>query len=411
MNIVVTKNKVTYSRGFMKLASLEEACEVVGTIDVLVYNNSDESSDKRIECLGVLKDKAKMLVYICSEVNTDLAVKMMVIGSEGKYFDDEFFLESDSELENLINSLDEVTAIANLGGISVLSEFFQRYLKNGSSNFNPNYLMVVKEAVNSLIEEYNQKNLEIIQMSETATDIFSNTSALLLSMRKEQENMQDVLKRMSNKIKEPQVVPSRGPRSSVLFYPRINYPKSKSIIRVKEIGSFRFFVSFMLSFRKYLEAVKNLRPKLIFALPVGELYEKRYSDFNWVTVSNSKAMVNYYNSVVFTNCPSKEVIEKLLDDRDYDTFIVADMLVFDNDHILNCKGGSVKYAVSGLSCIEKFNLQKKDCIMSMIQVNGVLGVVPMSPEYPKDVSSRERFYMSELSAVYENLLTAGLRKG
>ena len=83
MNIVVTKNKVDYSGSFLKVSTLEEACQVVGVIDVLVYNNSDESSDKRIEYLGSLKDRVNRLVYICAESKTDLAVKMMVIGSEG----------------------------------------------------------------------------------------------------------------------------------------------------------------------------------------------------------------------------------------------------------------------------------------------------------------------------------------
>lgn len=410
MNIVVSKNKIDYSGSFLKVATLEEACQVRGTIDVLIYNNSNENKNDKIAYLGKLKDMAKKLIYICNDKNTDMAIKMMIIGSDGKYFDDEFFLESSYELDNLIESLDEVTALANLGGVNVLSDFFNRYLKNGSSDFNSNYLMVVKDAVNELMLEYNQKNLEIIQMSETATDIFSNTSALLSNMKKERENMQDIVKKLSENAKESVGVSRRPTGSSVLFYPRINYVKDKNIIRIKEIGDFRYLVSFMLGFRLYLENVKNLRPKLIFIEPVGDLIEERYSDFPWVKTSSVKSSSNYYNDVVFTNCPNKDVLNKLLDDSNYDIFIVVDRTVTDKDHILNSKGSSVKYAVRGISIISKFKLPRKDCICCLSETKGTLLTVPLFPEYPIGTSVRERLYMSELSSAYEKLLLDAKRR-
>lgn len=409
MNIVVSKNKIDYSGGFLKVTTLEEACQVRGTIDVLIYNNSNESKDVKISCLGLLKDRVKKLIYICNEKNTDMAIKMMIIGSEGKYFDDEFFLESSYELENLIESLDEVTALAELGGVNVLSDFFNRYLKNGSSDFNSNYLMIVKDAVNELMVEYNQKNLEILQMSETATDIFSNTSALLSNMRKERETMQDIVKKMSENAKESVGISRRPAGSSVLFYPRINYVKDKNIIRIKEIGGFRYLVSLMLGFRLYLENIKNVRPKLIIIEPVGDLLEEKYSDFPWVKTSSIKSSSNYYNDVVFTNCPNKDVLNKLLDDSSYDTFIVVDRTVTDKDHILNSKGGSVKYAISGLSSVSCYKLPKKDCICCISEIGGTLFTVPMFPEYPVGKSARERFYMAELSSGYEKLFL-GLKR-
>lgn len=404
MNVVVSKNKVDYSGSFLKVTTLEEAKNIRGTIDVLIYNNSNESNEVKISCLGLLKDRVKKLIYICNEKNTDMAIKMMIIGSDGKYFDDEFFLESSYELDNLIGSLDEVTALANLGGVNVLGDFFNRYLKNGSSDFNTNYLMVVKNAVNELMTEYNQKNMEIIQMSETATDIFSNTSALLSSMKKERENMQEILKKMSDNAKESVGVPRRPTGSSVLFYPRINYVKDKSIIRIKEIGDFRYLISLMLGFRLYLENIKNVRPKLIVVEPVGDVIEETYSDFPWVKTSSIKSSSNYYNDVVFTNCPTKDVLSKLLDDSNYDTFIVVDRTVSDKDHILNSKGGNVKYAISGLNSINKFKLPNKDCFCCISEIPKTLFTVPMFPEYPTGKSARERFYMSELGSCFEKLI-------
>lgn len=404
LNIVVSNNDIDYSGSFLKVSSLEEACQIRGTVDILVYNNSDEASSKKISYLSLLKDRVNKIIYICSKKNTDMAIKMMVMGSDGKYFDDEFFLESSNELSNLLLSLDEVTALANLGGVNVLSDFFNRYLENGSSDFNSNYLLVVKDAVNELMLEYNKKNLEILQMSETATDIFSSTSSLLASMRKEKENMQNILKKVSDNTKESVGSVRRPAGSSVLFYPRINYVKDKNIIRIKEIGSFRYLVSFMLGFRLYLENIKNLRSKLIFVEPIGDVVENLYSEFPWVKTSSIRSSSNYYNDVVFTNCPNRDVLNKLLDDSNYDTFIVVDRTVTDKEHILNSKGGNVKYAVGGLSKLEKFKLPKKDCICSLSEIKGTLFTVPMFPEYPSDRFMRERFYLAELGSAYEKLI-------
>lgn len=403
MNIIVTKNNVDYTGKFLKVNSLKEACQIVGTIDVLVYNNSIRSGEDELACLDELRARVHQFVYICNKEDTRPDIKMMIIGNKGRYFDDEFFLESSEELSNLVDSLDEVTAIANLGGVNVLSDFFNRYLKGGSSGINENYLVVVKEAVSEMVEQFTQKNLEIIRMSETATEIFSNTSSLLTSMKKEKENMQEIVEKMSNKLKEPGIVLPRS-SSSVMFFPRVSYLKERSIIRIKEIGNFRFLMSCMIGFREYLENVKNLRPKLIVLCPVGGNIENKYKEFDWVTSSNSKSRINYYHDIVLTNCPSKEILETLLDDSDYDTFIVVDRTTSDKEHILNSKGGTVKYAISGLSCLTTFKLPKKDCITDMLEVPGTLCNIPMFPEYPQDEAARKRFYMAELGNVFEKLI-------
>ena len=98
MRVVVSKNKVSYGSSFVKVGSLKEVSEMIGTIDVLVYNNSRDTSEERVRLLGELKDTVGQMIYICNESDLDLAVKMIVIGSGGKYFDDEFFLESADEL-------------------------------------------------------------------------------------------------------------------------------------------------------------------------------------------------------------------------------------------------------------------------------------------------------------------------
>lgn len=410
MNIIVTKSKISYD-GFLSVATLSEACSTVGRIEFLVYTKSSESSEEKVNYLTELKDRVDTFIYICNEKDTDLAVKMVVVGTKGKYFDDEFFLESSAELNNLIRSLDDVTAVAEMGGITVISDFLNRYLKTGSSSFGSNYLVIVKDAVQTLMKDYSDKNLEVLRMSETATEIFASTSELVSGLNKEKEELKksvrDVEEIIKTGIKPTTLVPSdKKTTRSILFFPRVDYYKEKNIIRIKEVGDFRYLISLTLGFRLYLEKVKNIRPKLIVITPIGELYEKIYGDYKWVTQSSYKNRKNYYDSVVFTNYPNKDVLTTLLDDANFDTFIVVDRTKTDKLHLLNSKG-VVRYAISGQSVISKFKLPTKDCITSTVEIQGALAVVPMFAQYPLEQSERERFYMNECSNIFDLLYSIG----
>lgn len=403
MIIVVSKNRGLEDKGFLRVDTLKDAEMVVGRIDCLVYHKSDESSEDKIMYLNRLKNRVENFIYVCNERDTDVMVKMVITGLNGKYFDDEFFIESSNELYNLVNSLDEVTEVAELGGVSVLSDFLNRYLKNGSSNFSPKYLVAVKEAVQCLMSEYNQKNLEILQMSENATELFSNTAEVLSAMKKEHGEMKKVITKLEQDVKKssmiaPVVTQDEGKRRgpSLLFFPQVSYMKERRIIRIKEIGDFRYLTSFVLGLRIYLETIKNVRPKLIIIEPVGDMLESKYSEYSWVTQSKVKDRKYYYNSIVFTNCPNKEVLFTLLDDIDYDTFIVVDRTKSSKTHVLNSKG-SLFYAVSGKSSVDRFSIPVKNCISCINEIKGSVCTVKYYPDYPAERSARERLYLSRFS--------------
>lgn len=403
MNIVVTTNKVEYS-GFIKVKSLKEVDGIVGTIDYLVYHKSSEDKDTIVDLLSKLKDRANTLVYIRDKSNVEQAIKIIVVGSGGRYFDDEFFMESSDELNALIKNFNTVTDIVELGGVNVLTDFFTRYLNGGSSDFNKSYLTVVKEAVKGMIAEYKEKDLQLLQLSETATEIFAHSSEIISGIEGEREKLQEMLVKAqeehqstSNKATAFMGMPS------VLFFPQVSYPKEKMIIRIKDIGSCIFLTSFMMGFRLYLERIKNVRPKLIFVESVGSQYETKYKEYNWVTQRSYKSMNNFYNPIVFVNYPIKDVLYRLLDDTDYDTFIVIDKLRNSKNHILNSKGPSIKYAISGESIVKKFSLKSIECFSTIHEVQNTLFTLPVYAEYPLDPTQRERLYLRSCSQFYETL--------
>lgn len=410
MNVIVTSNNIDYN-GFVKVSSLSDVSNIVGNIDFLVFHKSTETREEKVEYLTKLKNSVNTIIYIRDREYMEQAVQMIVIGSDGKYIDDEFFLESSEELNRLIINLNEVAEMVQLGGVPVLSDFFNRYLKEGKSGFNSGYLSVVKEAVETMLADYHKKDIELLKMSTTATEIFANSTEIIHRVRSEQQKLKDAVEKIESTRENTSVPNSFNAfgMQSIVYFPRVSYMKSKNIIRIKEMGTCMYLTSFMLGFRTYLEHIRFARPKLIVIEPVGKQYEVKYGEFPWVTQQNVRSMQGYYNNVVFTNYPSKEVLYKLLEDSDYDTFVVVDRLKTANDHILNCKESPVRYVVSGDSVIRKFRLDKNNCFSIVGETPGTMFTVPVFPDYPKDVSQREQIYLRVCSAFYDKL-SSGKRR-
>lgn len=400
MKIVVTNNTIEYE-GFLKLKTLEEAVKTLGNIEALVYHKSNETVEKKVEYLTQLKGRVDSFVYIRSKDSFEQAIQMIIVGSGGRYFDDEFFLESGTELNNLINNLSEVTQLAELGGVGVMSDFFSKYLNKGSTGFNKAYLQIVKSAVSGMLADYKQKDAELLQMSETATELFSNSMAILSGVEEEKTKLQEAVKSLEEARDKGLLMSSAPVANSVYFFPRVSYLKEKSIIRIKEIGVVPYLTSFALGFRLYLERLKFQRAKLVFLYPVGEQYEQQFKNFVWITQQNNKTMRSFYSDIVFVNYPSKEVITRLLDDDKHDVIIVVDRMKLGSDHLLNSKG-VVKYAVSGNSVIKNLNLKARDCFSPAI-ITGGMFQLKYEPRYKPEADQRERYYLKEYSSCYDSM--------
>lgn len=404
MNIIVTNNTIDYD-DFLKITSLKEAIDIVGSINVFVYHTSSEPEDEKVRYLSLLKDRVRTSFYIRNKDKMEQVVKMIITGSGGRYIDDEFFLESSSELQNLISNIGTVTSLVEIGGTNVLSDFLNRYLSEGNSNISKGYLTIVKDAVGDIVREYRKKDKELIQLSETATELFSHTAQIIDNIREEEASLKEALdevQKAKDEIISDVSRSSSRPSSSVFFFPLVTYMKDKDIIRIKSVGFTPYIVSFAMGMRIYLENIANVRPKLIVIVPVGYIYEKRYEDYPFICNRNQRDGKNYYNDVVFVSYPNKDVLVKLLEDSDYDTFIVLDLTKNDKSHILNARG-NVRFAVGSEGVISKFNLKASSCISSIKEVKNTLFTIPTFEDYPKDKSKRERLYLSRCQDLYKIL--------
>ena len=400
MNVIVTTLQIEYEN-FIKTDSLKNASSIVGDIDVLVYHTCIEQNvSDRVEILSRLKDRVSTLIYIRNKEYLDSAIQVVTLGSNGKYIDDEFFLESSEELNKLVKSLAEVTRIVSLSGVSVLSDFFNRYLQGDSSEFNTNYLTVVKQAVKNMIQEYHEKDLEIIQLSTTATELFTSSSEILSKLREEQEKLQNMVSHMKESKSDP-FKKSKEPQGLV-FFPVVSYLKDRPIVRIKNISSC-YLTSFILGFKKYLEKSKLLKPRVLFIEPVGRVYENVYSEYTWISQFNLHEKESD-KDILFTNYPSRDLLNKILDSEEYNMFIIVDKTVSSDKHILNCKGRSVKYAVNSTKQIKKFNLKVSNCFSSINDIAGTMFTLPAFANYPAGVNEREMIYMRNCIDFYDRLV-------
>ena len=102
---------------------------------------------------------------------------------------------------------------------------------------------------------------------------------------------------------------------------------------------------------------------------------------------------------MFTNHPNKEILTSLLDDTDYDTFIVVDRTLSAPNHILNSRGNQY-FAAEGNSVINRLSLNVRNCFTCCREVKGCLFYIPTWEDYPDEKSFRERAYLTNMSSAY-----------
>ena len=398
MNVIVTNNNIDYG-GFVKVKSLSEAVKITGNIDFLVYHKSNEEDLSRVSSLTSLKDRVGHFIYIRSKENCEVFIQIIVLGLGGTYLDDEFFLTGSTELTTLVNNYTTVNALVNIKGADVVSDFMERL--DGGIPESKEYLKVVQSALTDMVDDYTSRNSEFISLAKTATNYFASSMEIIGKLKKEHEKLQTKMAELTSSLS---TVTSNTPMNrgipSLVYFPRVPYKKESKILRIKEIGTVSYLVSFVLGFKAYLEQMKFLRPKVIFIYPVGKQYEELYSDYTWVTQGNYTDTSLYGSDIVFTNYPSKDVLNNLLNCVEYDTFIVIDRLKSDFSHILDHKG-CLLYAVTGEEARKKADVKYTSCIS--LGVRGMLLGIKARDDYPEDVSLRDRFYLQNYSKEFANL--------
>lgn len=402
MNVIVTKGK-RYS-GWTVVDRLQDLYVMVGEIHYLVYHRSAESAEDCVKHLTMIMQAhpETVVLYVRNKDDVVQAVRILVEGSGGRYIDDEFFLEDEVQLDQLTSQWQSMIALTEMSGVSVIADFIHRYTQTGGKGITPGYLQVVKNAAESMAVAYKDKSLEVLRLCESASDLFKGSVELVENLQEAQGDLERVVSELKGKLQSGDVVSMSIPVApQVGYFPRVSYMKSRiSIVRVKDMGRCQYLTSFMLGFRNYLQFVKKVRPKLIVIEPLGELLPKVYKEYNWVTQQTKNNVACYSGDVVFTNCPLKDVMDRLLSDPNYDTAVVLDRLLITNQHLLNCAGEDPLYCVKGESFVKEFKLNVRRCFSSVVEIPGAMFTIPLFDRYPCEPDMRERKYLSDCGTFY-----------
>lgn len=404
MRVIVSSGK-SYE-GWTTVNRLQDIDVLVGDIDFIVYHKSPESPEDCVKYLSSVMQNhpSATVLYVRDKESVVPAVRILVEGSGGRYIDDEFFLEDSNQLNTLTSQWRGMLALTDLSGVDVLKDFIRRYSQGGSS-FTKGYLQVVRGAAENMVTAYNNKSMEMLRLCETASDLFKGSVRLISNIQEEQATLERAVEELRGKLESGSVVGANIPIApQVGYFPKVSYMKSKvSIVRIKDLCRSPFLTSFVLGFRSYLQYVKRVRPKLVVIEPLGEVLPKVYDMYPWVTQQTKNNVACYSGDVVFTNCPLKDVMDRLLSDPHHDTVIVLDRLLVSPQHILNCAGEEPLFCIKGESFAKAAKVDIKRCFSTVTEVAGSMFTIPVFTEYPKEPDLRERKYLSECGTFYNML--------
>jgi hypothetical protein len=399
MNLIVSDNNVYYS-GWTKISRLADLLHLVGEVDYLVFHKSTESEEDSVRMLSefIRLHPECVILYVRNKSDILQAVRILIEGSKGKYIDDEFFLEDVTQLSLLLEEWQNIAALSEISSSSVLEDFLSRYSKG--ETLSKGYLTVVNNAVSAMKSDYVGMSLELLNICESAAELFKSSSGLITNIQEEYEKLEGIVEELKCKLRDVSFTPVAP---QVGYFPRVSYMKSRvSIIRIKDLGRSSYLTSFIFGLRNYLQYIKRLRARLIVIEPLGEIAPRKYKNYSWVTNATKSDPNSYEGDVVFINYPLKDSMERLLSNPNYDIVIVLDRLMVSHLHLLNCAGSEVVYCVSGESYITEFKLNLKKCF-SVVDIPGSLFKIPVFSDYPKVPDMRERKYLSECGVYYDML--------
>ena len=412
MIVLISDRSLNYQdNNILVVKSMLEASKVVGGLEALIiHRTSEDPSDFATHLSKIKENGLDKLVYISNPENKQDIIEMFVIGNGGTILEDEFFLEDEEVLKSTLG-VSEGNNLSIVSGLNVIDNFVSRYIDSEDNSPVPQgYLRVVQSASIQLAKEFENKTAQVIKISQEASEVIEEVALNNNEILKQKAEALRSLEELGNLAKGFQGGSSQA-NGGTAFYPMVSYLKEKDIVRIKDIGNTPYLHSFVHGLQSYADGVLHKRCKMIVVMPVGGLYQVMYDKFKWITKENYKDRSLYSQNIVYTNHPSKTVLEQLLNDNTYSLFIVVDFTTNSNKHILNTRRSrSVRYALSSSRFIESLkrdvSITEFKYFTSIKEYEGNLFTIPYL-ELPKDTFSRVNLYLRECAQSYDKILQRG----
>ena len=372
-------------------------------ITTLIFHSSKESDFTVGVHISKLSQKGTTkFIYINN--NPQTTIKMVISGAGGRVITDEFYLEDEEELLELLKTcgIDDVeteTSLANVS-VQVVKDFVQSFVRGEEKIKTPAYLEMVNNAINQLSTITAQQELQITSMGTSAIDIFKKASNLIKSIDENRVKIESQLKLLES---NQDIVSSSNTNtfnSNVVMYPTVRYMSTKPLLLIREYSACRYLTSFALGYTHHVHFARNKRVKLIVAHQKGAGVAAKYDAFTSINESSAGYTTLYSNELIATNTPTKDIMRTLFS-QPVDAFIVVDRLYGTQD-IVNGKIFKVN-AVSGLSDIDRFNLEAADTLVSIKKSDTVFATLATMKDYATDPDMRQAAYEQYYETVYAKL--------
>ncbi len=375
-------------------------------IDTVIFHTTKESDFAvGVNLSSMCKKGTVKFIYINSHPHT--TIKMIITGAGGYVITDEFYLDDEEELMELLKACgmgteESETSLAN-ASVQVVKDFVQSFVRGEERIKTPAYLEMVNSAITQLSTITEQQELQITTMGNSAIEIFKNASKLIKGMEVQKSKLEEQLKLLET---SQDSVANTSPstfNSNVVMYPPVKYMSgTKPVLLIREYSPCRYLTSFVLGYTHHVHFAKNKRVKLIVVHQKGAGVAAKYSSFTSINETSAGYASLYDNEFIATNTPTKDIMRQLFA-QPVDVFIVVDRLYGSQD-IVNGKVCKVN-AVGGMSDLELFDLKPEETLVStqIPKDKEAFAVLKTVREYPTDSDARKAAYEQIYGKVYAEL--------
>lgn len=397
MRVIVSQSIGKEYDKYKVVPTIEEA-GLIEDIECLILHDLGRETDAKVSTLiadfhvrGVSK-----IISISATISPTL--KMVLNGIEGTYFEDEFYLNSEEDLDYLVEEVCAEDTSLVVANTDLLKDFVQRCARKDPTVEVPLYLESVSKAVDTLSLDNKLQKQELAEMGSSVIDVFRKASNCLNSLNNNYMALQSKIRDYESKMSSPKV--SFG--SGINFFQQYKYTGfTQTVLHIQEVTPCKYLTSFLVAYRDMLQNVMNKRAKLVVITQRGAGIFKRYSEgFTMLTQDSINELSLYKQPCICTNTPKFEVLDKLIKESDSDIVIFVDRL--NEGSIIS--GKVVKaFASSGKASAKLFNVPFAKTIVSHTENYNALLSIPHIMEYPSGVNSRLSAYASTCQKQFDIL--------
>ena len=332
------------------------------SVDVLIFNASKDTDVEAILALSKAGEIVPKIIYINSSLNS--LFYGLFTGLNADIYTDESMLSDESILDFLVDSYHEtgMTVKSVNEEVETISKFIATVSKENVKSLDTilNNQVLIETLKNSV------KSVEtsLVRTDEANGDmvkVFNKTSEMIQILKDNQDKTANEIEKLGQYLEEVESKKNSSASTGVTIFATFSVPNTvKKVLYIQVLSPCIYLNSFVGAYQDYLKMTKQLKTKVLLAVPKFKQYIKKYGTLTRLAPETLATRGMSNNDVFVTFEPKSNVLEAFFDYK-ADLHIVVDML-YSEPIIKGAKLVSLS-AVTSLSDIKRFGLDGKRCIV------------------------------------------------